>query len=200
MSKKIFSPAVLFCAFVMLLVQGCISDPVVFSEVFQLKQGEKLYTRYNLWYSDPDDISCLNIQNGTFIPIGTEIEPISTSWYWDTIKFKDIKSGKRYTIKFDEAYRLCSMRDFVAYTFTTKSCKELFKGIKPAVQSRIVRGEVVPGMSVREVLLSYGPPPGLRTPDLRNESWVYWSGESEVIRLAFRDGKVRNVLNFNKKH
>ncbi|UKI31506.1 MAG: hypothetical protein L6W00_27710 [Lentisphaeria bacterium] len=46
------------------LVTGC-ADPVVFAEVFQQQQGQKLYTRYNLWYTDPDNISCLNIQEGS---------------------------------------------------------------------------------------------------------------------------------------
>ncbi len=64
-------------AAVALWLCGC-ADPVVFSEVFQQKSGEDIYTRYNLWYEDPQEVSCLNIQSGSFIPIGSAIEPLST--------------------------------------------------------------------------------------------------------------------------
>ena len=101
------------------VISGCASDPEVFAEVFQQKENEKIYTAYNIWYTDPESISCLNIQQGAFIPVGTEIEPVGTSTignYFGTagfnekIMFRD-KSGKLYTIKFNDGYRLCSMRD-----------------------------------------------------------------------------------------
>ena len=75
--KKVF--LFVFAAIsVLLCAVGC-SEPVVFSEVFQQGENEKLYTAYNIWYTNPEDISCLNVQQGAFIPIGTEIEPVETS-------------------------------------------------------------------------------------------------------------------------
>ena len=101
---------------------GCTTEPVVFAEALQMRQGDKVYTKYNLWYTDPSDISCLNIQEGTFIPVGTEIIPVSTSSsiFADRVNFKDT-SGKEYSIRFDVGHRLVPMRDFVAYTFTTSN-------------------------------------------------------------------------------
>ena len=64
------------------LVTGC-ADPVIFAEVFQQQEGQKLYTRYNLWYTDPGNISSLNIQEGSRLPIGTEIIPVGTD-EWDS--------------------------------------------------------------------------------------------------------------------
>lgn len=197
----------IFAAAAMLIITGCTSEPVVFAEVFQQGENEKLYTACNIWYTDPENISCLNIQQGSFIPVGTEIEPIGTSvcgnflglnGFNEEIKFRD-KSGKNYTIKFKEGYRLCSMRDYMFYTFTKKNRAELLKGIDSKVQKHILRGEVVPGMTEAEVKLCYGPPPAIRTPDLRNETWTYWLTDDENIRLVFRSGKVRNLLNYNKK-
>ena len=203
--KKICS---LICAAVVALIAaGCSSEPVVFAEVFQQGENEKLYTAYNIWYSDPEDISCLNIQQGSLIPVGTEIEPVGTSvcgnflgldGYNEKITFRD-KSGKTYTIKFKEGYRLCSMRDYMFYTFTKKNSRELMKNVSPRVAKHIMRGEVVPGMTEAEVRLCYGPPPAVRTPDLRNETWTYWLTPDETIRLVFRNGKVRNILNNNKR-
>jgi len=176
---------------------GCV-EPVVFSEVFQQTADQKIYTKYNIWYTDPADINSLNIQHGSYIPLGTEIEPVSTSNNGE-IKFKTVKDGKEYTIKFNSGYRLCTMRDFVAYTFTTENQEELLKDQPPAVRERIRRGEVVPGMNEKAVLLTFGPPPACRTADLRNESWIYWRSPSNTIRVILRDDRVRSILNVGQQ-
>ena len=187
-----------FFAAAALLIGGC-AEPVVFSEVFQQTVNQKLYTKYNIWYTDPARISCLNIQYGSYIPVGTEIMPVKTSWFWDEITFKTVKDGREFTIKFDSGYRLCTMRDFVGYTFTTTPPEELLNGMSDAVKDRISRGEVVPGMDQKAVLLSYGPPPACRTHDLKNESWIYWRSPSNMLRVVFRDDKVRALLNVGQE-
>ena len=91
------------------------------------------------------------------------------------------------------------MRDYIFYTFTKKNRDELLKDVSPQVRKHILRGEVVSGMNEAEVKLCYGPPPAVRTPDLRYETWVYWLTPDETLRLVFRGGKVRNLLNLNKR-
>lgn len=192
----IFSFAALSAA---VMGAGC-ADPVVFSEVFQLRKGEEIHTRYNIWYDDPQNISCLNIQQGGFIPVGTVIEPIGTDNFPEKIHFKVKSTGKIFAIRFKEAYRLCTMRDYIASTFTTenpvKNIPEKSEREKK-VKQRIIRGEVVPGMTRSEVELAYGPPPAVRTPDKRNETWIYWRTPDSQIRVVFRDDVVRNILVFN---
>ena len=187
-----------FAASVMVLC-GCNSEPVVFAEALQLKQGDKVYTNYNIWYTDPEDISCLNIQEGSFLPVGTEIVPMYTTSniLADRIYFKDT-AGREYSIRFDVGHRMVPMRDYIAYTFTTKSRAELLKNVPEAIRPRVLRGEVVPGMNQAQVLLAYGPPPEIRTPDLRNESWIYWIGKNKTVRLVFRGDKVINIININR--
>ncbi len=187
---------VLAVAAVIVFVAGC-ADPELFSEIFQLRQGQKLYTRYNLWYTNPAEISCLNIQQGAFIPLGTEIIPVKTTITGDIV-FRDVE-GKEYTINFHEGHRLCSMREYIRQTFGTLDRDELLAGIPDEVQARILRGEVVPGMNQAQVLLAYGPPPAIRTPQLTNESWIYWIGESRTIRVIFRGDQVRSILNLDNE-
>ena len=177
---------------------GC-SDPVVFAEALQMRKEDKVYTKYNLWYTDPKDISCLNIQSGSFIPIGTEIIPMYTKSgiFSDSICFKDT-AGRESTINFDTGHRMVPMRDYIAYTFTTTPREELLKDVPEVICSRVLRGEVMPGMNQKQVLLAYGPPPAIRTPDLRNESWIYWIGKDKTIRLVFRGDKVVNIININQ--
>ena len=185
-----FFAGVLFC--------GC-ADPVVFAEVFQQGKDQKIYTKYNLWYSDPLNMDVRNVQKGSFIPVGTEIEPVETGRWSDDIRFKTVSDGRIYCIKFVSSKRLCTMRDFISYTFTTTPPEELLAGIPDAVRERIRRGEVVPGMDQKSVLLAYGPPPACRTPDRRNETWIYWRTENDIIRLVFRNDKVRAILNLGQE-
>lgn len=194
-----FVPA-LVCAAAAVLFCGCNTEPVVFAEALQLRQDDKVYTKYNIWYTDPADISCLNIQEGSFIPVGTEIVPMYTksNIFEDRIYFKDT-AGREYSIRFDVGHRLVPMRDYIAYTFTTKNRAELLKDVPEVIQPRVLRGEVVPGMNQAQVLLAYGPPPAIRTPDLRNESWIYWIGKDKTVRLVFRGDKVRNIININRQ-
>ena len=180
----------------LLLLAGC-ADPVIFSEVLQMKVGDKVYTACNLWYEDAENMDCRNIQKGAFLPLGTEVIPVGTEDLSQKIIFKDTK-GKVYTINFSEDYRLCSMADFVGSTFTVKSREEQLKDVPAKVRSRILRGEVVPGMTQKQVQMAYGLPPAIRTPDLRNDSWFYFLNKTDTIRVVFRGGVVRNVLNFNE--
>ena len=179
-----------------LMLSGC-TEPAVFSEALQMKQGDRIYTACNIWYEDPSKIDCRNIQRGSFIPVGTEIEPVETTGFSQKIIFKD-KAGKVFTIRFSEEHRLCPMSDYIAYTFTTKSREEQLKGVPPKIRARILRGEVVPGMNMAQVQMAYGLPPALRTPDLRNDCWLYYTNDAEMVRVTFRGGIVRNVLNFNE--
>jgi hypothetical protein len=181
---------------VLLLLAGC-AEPVVFSEVLQMKIDDKVYTACNLWYEYAENMDCRNIQRGAFLPVGTEIIPVETTPFSQKIVFKD-KQGKRYVINFSEDYRLCSMSDYISTTFTVKNREEQLKGIPAKVRARILRGEVVPGMTQKQVQLAYGLPPAIRTPDLRNDSWFYFVNKSDTIRVVFRGGFVRNVLNFNE--
>ncbi len=188
------------------VIAGCIfggcADPVVFAEVFQLEKGQEICTRYNIWYDDPQEISCLNIQHGGFIPIGTVIEPLGTDNYPERIRFKVKSTGREYAILFKEAYRLCTMRDYIANTFAVENPLDKLPSASDRdkkIRERIIRGEVVPGMTRDQVELAYGPPPAVRTPDKRNETWIYWRAENQQIRVIFRDDVVRNVLTFNSE-
>ena len=192
--KKFF--AVFAAVFAGLLLCGCAAapEPILMQEVFQLKKDQKIRTAYNIWYTDPANVDCRNVQQGSFIPLGTEITPVSADNTTRKITFK--AQGKTFTIHFKSGIRLSTMRDYIAYTFTTQTPEEIFKDIPENVRRRIERGEVVPGMTRPQVLLAYGPPPAARTPDTRNETWIYWVSDTQTIRLVFRGDTVRQILDF----
>jgi hypothetical protein len=172
---------------------GCARDLQV-SEVLQQPLGSKLYTKCNLWYQNPDDISCKNIQNGKFIPFGTPIEVTTANQY--RLIFKDTQ-GIEYRINYDRQLMMEPMQSFMRQIISIQDKNELIKGIAPEVVSKIEKGIVTPGMTRKEVLLAYGKPPVFRTPTLDNSTWIYWIDEASTIRVVFRADKVKVILNIN---
>ena len=60
--KKFF--AVFAAVFAGLLLCGCAAspEPILLTEVFQLKKDQKIRTAYNIWYTDPENVDCRNVQ------------------------------------------------------------------------------------------------------------------------------------------
>lgn len=188
-------------ALLLFVIAGCKSyDNVIVAEVLQQGINEKIYTACNLWYTDKNNISCLNIQSGTFIPVGTQIIPVEAiaDSRGGKLTFKDVK-GTTYTINFVAGLRLMSMQDYIEQIFTKKSLNEQLKDIPTQIQTRIKRGEVVTGMNRKHVFLSWGYPASNLTPNLKNNTWIYWTSPEKTIRLVFKGDKVRNVLDFNQQ-
>jgi hypothetical protein len=188
-------------ALLLFVIAGCKSyDNVIVAEVLQQGINEKIYTACNLWYTDKNNINCLNIQSGTFIPVGTQIIPVEAiaDSRGGKLTFKDVK-GTTYTINFVAGLRLMSMQDYIEQIFTKKSLNEQLKDIPAQIQTRIKRGEVVTGMNRKHVFLSWGYPASNLTPNLKNNTWIYWTSQEKTIRLVFKGDKVRNVLDFNQQ-
>lgn len=182
----------LLLLFVAAFLFGC-AERVSVPEVLQMAQKDKLYTKYNIWYTDPENISCLNPQTGRILPIGTEVEVVKCTE--DALVLKDAKTGAEYAIDFDGKLRMSSMREFVGQTLTTTPPSELLKEEPEPIRDHIIHGEVIPGMNRRQVLLTYGTPAATRTPSLKNSTWIYWAAHENTIRVNFRGDKVSVITN-----
>lgn len=60
--KKIISLLAALTA--LLFTAGCAKEIIV-AEILQTPEQARIYTRYNIWYEDPSEISSLNIQKGS---------------------------------------------------------------------------------------------------------------------------------------
>lgn len=176
------------------LLAGCASRVSV-NEILQQPVGGGVYTRYNIFYTDPADISSLNIQKGRTLPVGSKVEIVKATEA--KIEFKD-EAGVSYQLDFDAGLRMCGIRDYVRDTFSLLPLEAQLKDIRPEVVKYIMRGEVVPGMSRREVMLAYGPPAGCMTPTLKNNTWFFWSAPEQSFRVIFRNDQVTNIINMNE--
>ncbi len=174
--------ALLFC--------GCAKEIIV-AEALQLPVGETVYLKCNIWYQNPDDISSLNYQTGRILPFGHEVMPLSASE--KHVSFKDA-SGVVFTIKFDAESMMIPVQEYIRRIFTTTPPFEWLKGIPVTTVDRIMAGQVVPGMTREEVILSFGHPAAGRTPSLSENSYLYYLSPDKVIYVVFQGDVVRQVI------
>jgi len=174
-----------------LAVSGC-AQRVLVSEVLQQPLGSEIRIKCNLWYENPAEMTARNIQKGRILTAGSVVDAVRADD--KTLVIRD-KGGTIYTIHFDPGLQLCPMREYIRKILTLDSEEKIFEGISPETRSRIRRGEVVPGMTRREVLIAYGEPPPIRTPSLKNLTWIYYVGQQETVRVLFRGEKVIQIMN-----
>ena len=162
-------------------------------EVFQVPENTRFYTASTLWYTDPDDMTSLNYQNGEKLPYGTEVENVEFDK--QSVSFAVKGTEKVYTIDLKKDYTLLRMNDYLKQLLTVTNPVEVELDIEPVVFEKIKRGVVEPGMTKDQVLLAYGYPSKHRTPDTSLNTWIYEVDDSTSKRVIFRSGKVLKVIN-----
>ena len=167
---------------------GCTS--VSIPEALQMQEGEPIYTRYNIWYTDPADVSCLNIQEGRILPIGTEVTPVKATD--KSVVF--IADGVEFTVKFDPESLLMPVEMFIERLLTKTPPEELLKDVSEASMPYVLRGSIAPGMSRQEVILSCGYPPPGRTPNLNNNAYLYYQSYNRAFHVVFSGDVVREII------
>ena len=184
--KKLF----VFCAAATAaLLTGCARD-VVIPEVMQLPVDGKIYTRCNIWFTNPEDISCLNYQEGRILPIGSEIVPVSATEKEIVFTSGDVE----YTINFDADEMMIPVESYIERIFTLEPVDVLLGDVSPENQARIKSGAVIPGMSRDEVIFAFGYPAAGRTPNLSNTSYLYYQSKDRTFRVVFSGDEVRNII------
>ena len=162
-------------------------------EVLQVSKFEKVYTAYNLWYTDPMQMTSENIQKGELIPFGTEV----VLTYMDEEKVCFEINGKKFQILMDDQ-NMETVHAFTVRTFTTKNAAELAGPSTAAEFEKMRRGIVSEGMTEAQVLVTYGRPSVARTPNLENNTWIYQVGPVKSRRIIFRKDKKNQPRKVSK--
>ena len=173
------------------LLTGCAHKMIV-SEVLQSPEQAPIYTRYNLWYTDPEKMDTLNMLKGDILPFGTEVD--ITSATDREICFTAVKTGQKFRIKFSRDYRVMSAEDYLRELFSTKSEYELTVGVHPLTVEKLKAGIVEKGMTRQEVELAFGPPCAFRTPSPRLDTWCFWTEYLVGKRIIFTRDVVSDIL------
>lgn len=206
--KSIFFKNIVAAVICTLIFCGC-AYKVNVSEVLQQPVDSKLRTNYHLWYTNAEKISPLNYMEGSFIPAGTEIEPIevkrgtydiwgSVSVVDGSIKFRTLPDGKEYTIFYDQHLTMTPIEDFIRQFISIKPVSEIYKNVPKNELAAVKAGKLKKNMHLNSVLVLLGPPAKSRTSKLTNQSWLYWKNQDTVFRLIFRGNKIRQIGSLDK--
>ena len=169
-----------------LILSGCAGRIIIPEEVLQVPAHARIRTAYNLWYTDPEAIDAENIQQGTIIPFGTEVEILSATD--SKIVFRS--NGKTFTILYNEGRFMMPVEEFLKQLFTLETAADIASGLSPVAYEKLRRGIVEPGMNRKNVIAAYGPPAKTRTPNILSDTWIYWIGRVNTKRVIFKNDIV----------
>lgn len=191
--KKLSS--LLFAAVSALFLLTSCARTIIPEEVLQIPEFAPVYTAFNLWYDEDGVMTSANIQKGSILPFGTEIEFVEADT--DRIIFKRVSDGKIFKLKYSLDRTLVPIEQYIRRAFVLKNKKELTIGVRPMIQEKISRGIVDKGMTRNEVLLAYGPPPPMRTPSETVDTWIYWIDDGVTVRVVFFGDRVIDLIRFD---
>ncbi|UDQ97219.1 hypothetical protein AAEX28_09250 [Lentisphaerota bacterium WC36G] len=179
------------------LLTACYT-PLNVAEALQQKTNEKIYTAYNLFYTDINNIDAENIIKGNFIPYGTPVGVVKseTSSYFNhsIITFKNLKNGELFTVRMVHAKMMIPPNQILRHFLTTKTPEQINSTLTEKFIPIIEQGEVKKGMTKADVLVAYGYPPRNRTSDTTDDTWIYWNDVNSSIRFVFRNEKVAEII------
>jgi len=178
-------------------LSGC-NSTINVAEAVQLKKNRNLYTAYNIWYEDKNDIDAENIIKGKFLPYGSQVsvdEAYENSYFgFSRIVLRDLATNEDFVIKFSNNRMLMTPESFLRTMLTTKNKDEQKAVIRAEFLPMVEKGKVVKGMNRNEVLKTYGPPPKSRTPSFLDDTWVYWNGDNGSFRIVFGNNAVSEII------
>ena len=181
----------LFVFAALFLLCGCAQQLIV-SEVLQSPEQAAIYTRYNLWYTDPMKMDTLNTLKGDILPFGTEV--VVTSASDREICFTTVQDKRKFRIKYSTDYRMMPAEDYLRELFSTQNESDLTVGIRALTIEKLKAGIVEKGMTRQEVELAFGPPCAFRTPSPTLDTWCYWTDFLVGKRIIFTRNVVSDIL------
>jgi hypothetical protein len=150
--------------------------------------GETRFLCCNLHY-EKNAITDVNYQVGPMIPVGTRVRVTEAAR--NRVTFEPdghppltvvFKYGRK-TLTFDEYLDRLLVRD--------DPRPKLPAG---KVRTLVEAGDVEPGMTRDQVIMSLGYPPAHRTPSLSAATWTYWQNRWVTMVVAFDGDQVSRVV------
>ena len=108
------------------------------------------------------------------------------------IKFE--ANGELFTLHYNQGTTMIPMEEFARQLFTTAVAVETAAGASPARFEKMRRGVLEKGMTRKQVIITYGPPSRIRTPNPLSDTWIYWADRVKSKRVIFKNDKVLTEL------
>lgn len=176
--------------FVLLLFSSVLFP--LFSAVKDLK-GTTLYTKSNIWYTNPMEILTVHWHDGAIIPIGSEVTVTAVSK--KAIEFELKSSGLKCRLQHSKKYSALSFEEEVKRFFTPDDPlkSEAYLALTELEKEVVSEGKLTAGMSKNAVLFSFGYPPSHKTPQIAIDLWNYWLKRSQNVKLVFAKNKLKKA-------
>lgn len=194
------------CVLTLLAAAGCACTTNM-AEVLQQPVNTEIRTRYHIWYTDPENISALNIMEGQFIPAGTVVTPVEVRrGYYDMLGSVSVVDGAirfqtgdggNFTIRYDERLHMMPVEEFIRQLFTIDGAETVYAKVPEEELPGVKEGKLAPGMHASSVLVVLGPPARSRTTQMTNQSWLYWRTRDAVFRIIFKGDKIRQIVSLD---
>jgi hypothetical protein len=174
---------------------GCATPPGAFHQDFL--QGRRLFTAYNLWVEQPDEIFDINYKRGMILPAGTAVSAVGLQDHprFKRIHFTLAADGRQFIIHWNSRYHPGrTLQDFADALFGPGDFAALTEGFSAEEIAAVKGGRVVRGMGKPAVLAAYGPPPEHATFSLESSVWIYWANRLVTQSVRFdAAGRVLEV-------
>ncbi len=156
--------------------------------------GKTFYTKANIWYENPEKIYSTNYHRGAILAVGTKVTMKGVSA--KEITFSN-ENGLDFRIVYIKKHSPgITVQDHFKRYFSEKTPMAYggpFRKFSKSEQESIRKGEISEGMSKDAVLMSYGYPPPIKTPNLKSDRWVFMENRFMTRAVLFRDNKVTSV-------
>lgn len=155
-----------------------------------IQTGTVYYTQFSL-FEEKGRFRTTNYRRGFLIPINTPVTLLSID-------------SKRIEVKVNDGAETLVVENVPKYTNedVPTAFRKVFGKRKvnlgqfsPAEQKLILEGKVDKGMSREAVLAAIGYPPAHMTPDLKADSWTYWSNLYDRFVVRFKGDRVAEIVN-----
>lgn len=153
-------------------------------------EGKTLYTQVNMHSYKGKEVTWVNYNVDSLIPVNTAVEVIRASG-WGGLKFKLIDSGVTLELN-NSRHSGLSDEEWARKHFGEHKVNlgKFSKAERDAIDS----GAVKIGMSKDAVLVSRGYPPAHKTPSLEASGWLYWDTKWNKKLVNFDSkGKVSGI-------
>ena len=147
--------------------------------------GEMYYLRHNIWLHRETHITT-NYSNGSLLPINT---PVRLTYLTEENMRVAVPSlHTEFIVENVTDYSKKTMGE-IARNMLRKTPTDLSR--LPEDTAHAIRtGQLKPGMSKSEVLMTRGFPPAHKTSTLELDRWIYWKARLPKQYVTFKDGKL----------
>ena len=157
--------------------------------------GKEMYLLTNVWFERPDSISSLNFHKGSMLRAGSKVKikkVTGGSIRFTMLKSPDIEFRIRFSSKYHPGLKCI---DYAKLHFSPEDPLRgaEYAAFTPDEKKAVDLGNPIKGISKKAMLMTFGYPPGHKTPSRELNNWYYWT--SRWVTRLYRFDRQGRLIN-----